>query len=334
MLVYGLAIVVAIGSLLLYAIALRFPMLSRRSDVIWSGFGLFYALVLWVCGEQLTGAVLLSQGTVVGLLAWQGWQTLVLREQVVRSTADPIAATSLPNFAGWAAIAQLFRPSDPQLSGWAAFKQSLLGLGLLIGMWVRSRSWSWPGERSGAIASPAADAQPTPTPTPAPPSPTPTTPTEGQVSESAGGGSTPVYVRKKYRQPADAAPAAPVASPVPVPSPAPPVSGAEASAGSSKPVYVRKKYRQALEADSAPGLTPESPAPSPAPAPEPRPESRPTAGRSPQGPTTRPPTERSPRRPAPAATVKLDGANLPDEIVVDYEDVPPRSPRPQRRSQP
>lgn len=333
MLVYGLAVVVAIGSLLLYAIALRFPMLSRRSDVIWSGFGLFYALVLWVCGEQLTGAVLLSQGVVVGLLAWQGWQSLVLREQVVRSTADPIAVTALPNFAGWAAIAQLFRPSDPQLSGWAAFKQSLLGLGLLIGMWVRSRSWAWPGGRSGAIASPAADAQPTPSPAPAPKSPAPATPTAGQVSEqvseSAASGSTPVYVRKKYRQPTDAEPAA---SPLPATPPAPPVAGAEAGAAGSKPVYVRKKYRQALEADSAPGLTPEPPAPSPTPAP--RPESRPAADRSPQGPTTRPPTERSPRRPAPAATVKLDGANLPDEIVVDYEDVPPRSPRPQRRSQP
>jgi len=332
MLVYGLAVVVAIGSLLLYAIALRFPVLSQRSDVIWSGFGLFYALVLWVCGEQLTGAVLLSQGVVVGLLAWQGWQSLSLREQVVRSTVDPIEAAALPNFAGWSGVATLFRPSDPQLSGWTAFKQSIVGLGLLVVMRVRSQPWSWPWPPAGPIATPPTPPMPTPpAPTPDRPSPpiapVPSAPTAGLPPEPpTDSESKPVYVRKKYRQPPDSEPGA---GPVAAPPPAPPSPPATAGPGESKPVYVRKKYRQALGLDEAanPAVAP-PPAPAPAPKPKPAPEAR-----SPQRPPAEPPPTRSPRRPAPEATVKLDGANLPDEIVVDYEDVPPRSPRPRRRSE-
>ncbi|MBD2021794.1 Ycf66 family protein, partial [Leptolyngbya sp. FACHB-36] len=76
MLAYLLALVVALGSFALYMAAFFFPEVHRKNDFIWSGVGLFYALVLWVCGERITGGVLLGQTASVALLGWLGWQTL------------------------------------------------------------------------------------------------------------------------------------------------------------------------------------------------------------------------------------------------------------------
>lgn len=357
MLAYGLAILVAIGSLLLYAIALRFPLLSRRSDLLWSGVGLFYALVLWVCGEQFAGALLLAQGAAVALLGWLLWQLLVLRVQMARSL-DPINSAGLPDFSGWLAWAEVFRPADPSLSGWQAVQQSLMGFGLLVWMQVRSGQWrlpvAWPwaiGQSPAAPATPpapptasVATTQPTatapasgPMPAPpvaadpnvpkpvyvrkkyrqpdseaapetaAPPSPSPSPAPAAPVTPPiAGGESKPVYVRKKYRQP-DAEGTPPVSSPPAPPSPAPAVPAAPPpTSGESKPVYVRKKYRQ-------PDTTDAAAAPSPSPAPEP---DRPAPPRD---------------RPKPPSTIQLDGAKLPDEVVVDYEELPPRPPAPRRR---
>lgn len=79
MLTYLLAIGVGLGSFTLYMAAFFFPEIHRKYDLIWSGVGLFYALVLWVCAGRLTGGVLLGQMAATALMGWFGWQTLELR---------------------------------------------------------------------------------------------------------------------------------------------------------------------------------------------------------------------------------------------------------------
>ncbi len=79
MLPYILALIIGFGSLAFYMAAFFFPEVHRKNDFIWSGIGLFYALILWVCGERITGAVLLGQMASVSLLGWLGWQTLTMR---------------------------------------------------------------------------------------------------------------------------------------------------------------------------------------------------------------------------------------------------------------
>lgn len=81
MLAYVLALVVGLGSFFLYMAAFFFPEVHRKNDFIWSGVGLFYALVLWVCAGRITGGVLLGQTASVALLGWLCWQTLTLRRQ-------------------------------------------------------------------------------------------------------------------------------------------------------------------------------------------------------------------------------------------------------------
>ncbi len=92
MLAYILALVVGLGSLAIYMAAFFFPEVHRKSDFIWSGLGLFYALVLWVCAGRITGGVLLGQIASVALLGWFAWQTLILRREllpVAQQTAIP-----------------------------------------------------------------------------------------------------------------------------------------------------------------------------------------------------------------------------------------------------
>ncbi len=76
MLTYLLAFVVGLASLGLYATTFALPEVSRKNDLIWSGVGLFYALVLWVCAGRITGGVLLGQLASTALIGWFGWQTL------------------------------------------------------------------------------------------------------------------------------------------------------------------------------------------------------------------------------------------------------------------
>ncbi|KAB8316580.1 hypothetical protein SD81_025750 [Tolypothrix campylonemoides VB511288] len=82
MLAYVLALTVGLGSVALYLAAFFFPEIHRKNDFIWSGVGLFYALVLWIFAQRITGGLLLGHVASVALLGWFGWQTLSLRRQV------------------------------------------------------------------------------------------------------------------------------------------------------------------------------------------------------------------------------------------------------------
>lgn len=84
MLAYLLAIAVGLGSFALYMAAFFFPEVHRKDDFLWSGVGLFYALVLWVCAGRITGGVLLGQVAGVSLLGWFLWETVVLRRAISR----------------------------------------------------------------------------------------------------------------------------------------------------------------------------------------------------------------------------------------------------------
>lgn len=95
MLAYVLALVIGLGSIAMYMAAFFFPEVHRKEDFIWSGVGLFYALVLWVCAGRITGGVLLGQLASVALLGWFGWQTLTLRRALVpQEQQTPIPSQS------------------------------------------------------------------------------------------------------------------------------------------------------------------------------------------------------------------------------------------------
>ncbi|WP_353932231.1 Ycf66 family protein [Okeanomitos corallinicola TIOX110] len=82
MLAYLLAFVVGLGSLAIYLAAFFFPEIHRKNDFIWSGVGMFYALVLWIFAPRITGGLLLGHIASVALLVWFGGQTLSLRRQL------------------------------------------------------------------------------------------------------------------------------------------------------------------------------------------------------------------------------------------------------------
>jgi Ycf66 protein N-terminus len=79
MLTYILALMVIVASVGLYSATFMLPEVSRKNDLAWSGVGLFYGLVLWVCAGRITGGVLLGQMASVGLIGWLGWQTIESR---------------------------------------------------------------------------------------------------------------------------------------------------------------------------------------------------------------------------------------------------------------
>jgi hypothetical protein len=95
MLAHVLALSVGLGSFSLYMSAFFFPEVYRKYDLTWSGVGMFYALVLWVCAGRITGGVLLGQMASVALIGWLGWQTLSLR----REMTPPKQKTPLPGSA-------------------------------------------------------------------------------------------------------------------------------------------------------------------------------------------------------------------------------------------
>ncbi|WP_448565172.1 Ycf66 family protein [Trichothermofontia sp.] len=144
MLPYILALVVAVGSLALYLSAFFFPETYRKGDIIFSGVGLFYALVLWVCAHRFTGAVLLGQTASVALLTWLGWQTLTLRRELVPSDRRTVLG-----------------PKTIQ----QGLGRLLRGLMKLPGDLVRVFSRSKPAPVSPSTPVPAAEAAPTAPPT-------------------------------------------------------------------------------------------------------------------------------------------------------------------------
>lgn len=81
MLAQLLAIIVGIGSFVLFTDAFLFPEVHRKGDFTWSGVGFVYALVLWVCAGQFTGGILLGQVAGVAFLTWLEWQMISLRWQ-------------------------------------------------------------------------------------------------------------------------------------------------------------------------------------------------------------------------------------------------------------
>jgi Ycf66 protein N-terminus len=88
MLTILLALGVGLGSFALYMSAFLYPEVYRKGDLIWSGVGLFYALVLWICADRITGGVLLGQLASVSLIGWFGWQTMTARLGYVPTTGE------------------------------------------------------------------------------------------------------------------------------------------------------------------------------------------------------------------------------------------------------
>ena len=89
MLAYVLALVVGLGSLAIYISAFFFPEIHRKNDFIWSGVGLFYALVLWVFAPRISGGLLLGHVASVALvgLVW-------LANSFITSTTNPTGTTN------------------------------------------------------------------------------------------------------------------------------------------------------------------------------------------------------------------------------------------------
>lgn len=110
MLSYALAIAVAISSLVLFLTAFLKSDLHRRDDFLWSVVGLFYALVLWYCARNITGAVLLGQAAATALLISYSWQILKLREMI----ANPEKAATTSSFSISQSINGLFKRNRPQ----------------------------------------------------------------------------------------------------------------------------------------------------------------------------------------------------------------------------
>jgi hypothetical protein len=132
MLAYLLALGVGLGSLALYMAAFFFPEVHRKNDFIWSGVGMFYALVLWVSAERITGGILLGQAACVALLGWLGWQTLNLRRQVTpMDQQTPLPSSedlqeTLANLSKPETIAKLTEQAKPQFEKLKGWVQALL----------------------------------------------------------------------------------------------------------------------------------------------------------------------------------------------------------------
>jgi Ycf66 protein N-terminus len=116
MLAYILSIIVAVFSLILFGLAFFAPKLHRRDDFWWSGIGLFYALVLWLCAQQITGAVLLGQTAAAILLLSFGWQTLKFRDAIAHPEKGIDLSfsviDSIENFLGSSSSPKITQPSS------------------------------------------------------------------------------------------------------------------------------------------------------------------------------------------------------------------------------
>ena len=102
MLAYFLAILIAITSLILFLNAFISPKTHRQDDFLWSGLGLFYALILWLCAGIFTGAVLLGQIAVVAMTIAFVWENHKLRKVITAESEsnEALAGFSLLSFVG------------------------------------------------------------------------------------------------------------------------------------------------------------------------------------------------------------------------------------------
>lgn len=82
MLAHILAIAVGLSSLVLFLTAFSMTEIHEKNDFLWSGVGLFYALVLWFCASRITGSVLLGQVAAVTLVLSFNWQNIKLRKAI------------------------------------------------------------------------------------------------------------------------------------------------------------------------------------------------------------------------------------------------------------
>jgi hypothetical protein len=94
MLAYILAIAIALASVVLFFSAFFAPKLHRKDDFLWSGVGLFYGLILWLCAGRFTGGALLGQVAAVVLVLSFAWQTISLRAAI----ANPEKQAGIKNF--------------------------------------------------------------------------------------------------------------------------------------------------------------------------------------------------------------------------------------------
>lgn len=107
MLPYALAIIVGLSSSVLFVTAFFFPDIHRKDDFLWSGIGLFYALVLWFCATSIRGAVLLGQIAVVALVSSYFWQIFNLR----RAIANPELQADFQDFSVLSSLQNLLARS-------------------------------------------------------------------------------------------------------------------------------------------------------------------------------------------------------------------------------
>ncbi len=111
-----LSALIGLSSVAFYIAAFFYPEVHRRSDVVWSGLGMFYALILWLCAGQMTLAALLGQVAVVALVLGLGWQTLTIRRQktpVYQQTPVVITPEVVGNWAKNKVNALRIAPADP-----------------------------------------------------------------------------------------------------------------------------------------------------------------------------------------------------------------------------
>ena len=102
MLAYFLATIMAIISLVLFLNAFISPKTHRQDDFLWSALGLFYALILWICANRFTGAILLGQVAGVAITISFIWENRQLRK-VVTAESDSnelLEGFSILNFVG------------------------------------------------------------------------------------------------------------------------------------------------------------------------------------------------------------------------------------------
>jgi Ycf66 protein N-terminus len=125
MLAHILALAVGLGSLAIYLAAFFFPEIHRKNDFIWSGVGLFYALILWVFARRITGGLFLGHVASVSLLGWSVTQTLQLRRQL---TPKPQQTEVAKTEAASAEAAKTTKVSLPQRVG-----QVFKGVGGAVG---------------------------------------------------------------------------------------------------------------------------------------------------------------------------------------------------------